>query len=143
MATRGSAILITKNEVHFGPTFNGDMFESFKGGHIDEFANKISEVENEIDFIKANNSFNKHHHNYEKIMSRYNGKFPLNDFIDENGELDYNKLFKITCDDYIVIKNISDNTYSVNITGSDNDELVHMFPTTTAVFNFSDFMYCV
>lgn len=56
MATRGTAMLITNKQVLFGPEFNGDMAPQALGK---SFSIGLSNVENNVDFIKFNNSFNK------------------------------------------------------------------------------------
>lgn len=145
MATRGIAVLIDNEHIHFGPSFNGDMFGEEFGGLGDEFMRKILDVENVVDFIKANNSFNKHNHGYDKIMSRYKGKFDLNDFLIE-GQLVIPKIVdKTDYNDFVFIKNITDQDFICKFTGETDeggfelDEFVCIHPGQVARFYFSDY----
>lgn len=119
MATRGTAMLITNEMVQFGPEFNGDMFPKNKGGLGCDFHKMISKVENTVDFIKTNNSFNKYNHGYSNIMGRYQGKFNHEDVM-ENEEYSMNKIvneIRITSD-YLFVKNASQNTIIFNLENS-------------------------
>lgn len=126
MATRGTAMLITNEEVLFGPEFNGDMAPKALGSR---FMMDLSNVENNVEFIKMNNSFNKINHGYSNIMSRYQGKFK-HDELKRDGEncLSMRKVYnelRITSD-WIFIKNISNESIEIQVL----DELEREFIVT-------------
>lgn len=131
MATRGTGIIITNETVNFGPSFNGDMHPT--GFGLDFFF-ALNEVQTDVDFIKLNNSFNKMNFNYEKIMSRYQGKIDFDELSTE-GVLDFNKVFKVTTDDWSYMKNLSDKTIELKLC-EEKQVSIELHPGETAKFNF-------
>lgn len=138
MATRGTAILITNETVNFGPEFNGDMYPH---GNGNKFMELLSEVKNNIEFIKMNNSFNKENFGYDKIMSKYQGQIEPS-VISENDVLSLSKMYKsfICTSDWFFIKNIKNETVSINSAGPNNTEIkIEIRPNETVRFEFGVF----
>lgn len=127
MATRGTAILILNDMVLMGPEFNGDMYPGRIGGHGDNFMNLLSNVNDNVEFIKMNNRFNKYEFGYDKIMSRYQGKHENEKFIVDN-VYDVDRMVKLD-DEYLVtsdwmfIKNKTDKRITLNDTNGKNVRL--------------------
>ena len=127
MATRGTAILILNDMVLMGPEFNGDMYPERIGGHGDNFMNLLSDVNDNVEFIKMNNRFNKYEFGYDKIMSRYQGKHENEKFIVDN-VYDVDRMVKLD-DEYLVtsdwmfIKNKTDKRITLNDTNGKNVRL--------------------
>lgn len=127
MATRGTAILILNDTVLMGPEFNGDMYPARFGGHGDNFMNLLSDVNDNVEFIKMNNRFNKHEFGYDKIMNCYQGKHENKKFIVDN-VYDVDRMVKLD-DEYLVtsdwmfIKNKTDKRITLNDTNGKNVRL--------------------
>ena len=127
MATRGTAMLITNEEVLFGPEFNGNMFPN---GYGDRFMEMFEDIENNPDFIKMNNQFNKRYFGYDKIMSNYQGKFNHED-LQEDGVFTANKIYNgvpnITSD-WIFVKNATDNDIMFTVSLKDENYTIGISP---------------
>lgn len=127
MATRGTAILILNDTVLMGPEFNGDMYPKRHGGHGDNFLNLLSEVNDNVEFIKMNNRFNKYEFGYDKIMSRYQGKHDNSEFIVDN-MYEVDRMVKLddkylVTSDWMFIKNKTDKRITLNDTKGNNVRL--------------------
>lgn len=127
MATRGTAILILNDVVLMGPEFNGDMYPERNGGHGDKFMKLLSDVNDNVEFIKMNNRFNKYEFGYDKIMSRYQGKYENEKFIVDN-VYDVNKMVKLdgkylVTSDWMFIKNKTDKNITLKDTKGKNVKL--------------------
>lgn len=106
MGTRGTAIIIGENMTSFGPEFNGDMGPE---GFGNEFLQKLSEVENNVEFIKFNNRFNKYNFGYDKIMSSYQGKFDNKELMTNDDIISVECIMRKITSDWMFIKNITPN----------------------------------
>lgn len=127
MATRGTAILILNDVVLMGPEFNGDMYPERNGGHGDNFMKLLSDVNDNVEFIKMNNRFNKYEFGYDKIMSRYQGKYENEKFIVDN-VYDVDRMVKmddeyLVTSDWMFIKNKTDKHITLKDTSGENVRL--------------------
>lgn len=140
MATRGTAMLITEDMVLFGPEFNGDMDPRALGK---SFFRDLAKVENNVEFIKFNNSFNKKNHEYSNIMSRYQGKFEHEE-ISENGKISMKNIYEdsIVTSDWIFIKNTSNKVVTFAVLDEDKDEIdVELKPNELTALYFGIYEY--
>lgn len=107
MAIRGTAMIINEDTISIGPEFNGDMYPH---GHGDQFIKNLSEVTTPVEFVKFNNSFNKHNFGYDKIMSCYQGELE-NEEIIKDGKYSMNLIISKNgawvTSDWLFIKNIT------------------------------------
>lgn len=127
-------MLITNEQVVFGPEFNGDMYPH---GFGDKFMKLVSEVKDNVEFIKMNNKFNKENHGYNKIMSRYQGKFSHEE-ISVDGVFSIDKIFDELwiCSDWTFIKNTSDKTVKFNVFVDDVKKVIEIKSGDSVRLNF-------
>lgn len=114
--TRGQIAIITKTHILTSIEFNGDMYLPTRKwcGHGQRAINALKRVNDVADYHYEVAKFNKENHHYNDIEERLVYKMDLS-------TLDFTKdYFDNWFSDYIYLKNISDNSVTINTSVRDD-----------------------
>lgn len=107
--TRGTAILITNEDVYQSNEFNGDMYPS---GHGRSFLEKLHRVEGEKSFKKMIKDFNSLHHKYKEYVGIRSVKDEIPEL--EDNRIDFwDRYYDRFFSDWMFVKNLGDETVTI------------------------------
>lgn len=137
MATRGTAILITNNNLLVSTEFNGYMYPDDYG---DEFFQGLSKVKNNKEFQRFLDNFNKKHFDYpEEMVYEYRHEELCSIEKDSTCKhIDLLKKHTVFPSDWLFFKNLSNEKVTIAAMKNNLPQKLEMLPGETFRFHFDE-----
>lgn len=118
--TRGTALLITNDDVFQSNEFNGDMYQE---GYGAIFLKELHKVKGEKSFEKMIKGFNTLHHQYKEGVGIRSVKDEIPELKDNRIDF-WDRYFDRFFSDWMFVKNLSDETVTIVGNGDSYENLI-------------------